>query len=100
LDDSDDDQQGELDADISAELAKFPQAEKVGTYTYEEFCHLWESAENDMEYTTEDIERGSLVRGANTKMRKEDTTEQQRAQYGRFSFKAMKVRCAPCTSDL
>jgi hypothetical protein len=99
LDDSDDDQQGELDADIAAGLARLPQPEKVGTYTHEEFCKLWESAEKDMGFSTEAIEKGSLVRGANKKIRKEDTTEQQRAQYGRFSFKAMKVRCATCTID-
>jgi predicted transcriptional regulator len=97
---SDSDQQGTLDDDVAAQLAQFELlVEKVGPYTSDEFRDLWGRVEKGIGYSTQDIEKGSLVREANTRLRKEDTTEQERAQYGRFEFKAMKVRCSACTSD-
>jgi len=53
-------------------------------YSIEEFKEMWESVEVDIGLTTEDIEEGRLVRGANSKILKRDGTNQLKAQYGRI----------------
>jgi len=53
-------------------------------YSIQEFKGMWESAEVDIGKTTEDIEKGRLVRGANSRILKQDGTNQLRAQYGRI----------------
>ena len=45
---------------------------------------MWKNAERDFGLSTEEIEEGNLVRGANTKMNTDDSTVQSKAQYGRI----------------
>ena len=53
-------------------------------YTKEEFKTMWRAAETDIGHTTEEIESGSLVRGANSEIRTEDSSGQKKAPYGRI----------------
>ncbi len=45
---------------------------------------MWQAAEDDFGLTTEDIEDGSLVRAANSRMDVHDSVLQEKAQYGRL----------------
>lgn len=53
-------------------------------FSVQEFVQMIELAELNHGLTTEDLEKGALVTGANTKMNKQDTQQQDKAQYGRL----------------
>jgi hypothetical protein len=50
---------------------------------------MWNAAEVDFGFTTEEIESGHLVRSANSKLSSEDSSLQEKAQYGRMLPAAM-----------
>lgn len=58
-------------------------------YSLNEFKQMWEFAEEDFGVTTEEIEDGNLVRGANNRMNNKDSVAQTKAQYGRILPEAM-----------
>jgi hypothetical protein len=64
----------------------------TGPYNLKQFKIMWKQVEVNLGLTTEAIESGKLIRGANRKMDSEETDVQSKAQYGRLLPSATNVR--------
>ncbi|GAX25621.1 hypothetical protein FisN_28Hh100 [Fistulifera solaris] len=65
-------------------VAQVTDAPPNGLFSLEDFKVMWASAEDDFDKTTEEIEEGDLVRAANRYIGRDESPDQEAAQYGRL----------------
>ncbi|KAL3913137.1 MAG: hypothetical protein SGILL_006611, partial [Bacillariaceae sp.] len=80
---------GAIETDNESELTISSGEDSTGMYKNKEFKILWQRAEEILGQKTAEIENTHRIRAANAKVDRNDTTYQQKAQYGRLLPNAM-----------
>lgn len=90
-------QQPDKNVELEMEVSIIRQANNLSLskngfpspYPLKRFEEMWESALRDLGVTMDELEDGSVVRNANSKIKVSDSNNQEKAQYGRVLFPAI-----------